>query len=121
MSVALANSDEITLRKFLVYSIFLHGALAAAIGVAAYVQYRGDQWNSVGGNLGNDVKVTLVPAAGIPMPNPETFTDSHAVDPTKGLYKEEPKAPDVAQTPKDALDIPKFKEENVVKPPVRPD
>ena len=53
MSIALANTDEVTLRKFLVYSAFLHGALALAIGVAAYVQYRGDQWNSVGGNQGN--------------------------------------------------------------------
>ncbi len=120
MSVALANTDEVTLRKFLVYSAFLHGALALAIGVAAYVQYRGDQWNSVGGNQGNDVKVNLVPAAGIPMPKPDSFNDSHAVDPTKGLYKEEPKAPDVAEMPKDALDIPKFKEQNVIKPPVTP-
>jgi periplasmic protein TonB len=120
MSVALANTDEVTLRKFLVYSAFLHGALALAIGVAAYFQYRGDQWNSVGGNQGNDVKVNLVPSAGIPMPKPDSFSDSHAVDPTKGLYKEEPKAPDVAEMPKDALEIPKFKEQNPVKPPVRP-
>ena len=121
MSVALANSDEVTLRKFLVYSAFLHGALALAIGVAAYFQYRGDQWNSVGGNQGNDVKVNLVASAGIPMPKPDSFNDSHAVDPTKGLYKEEPKAPDVAEMPKDALDIPKFKEQKVIKPPVTPD
>jgi TonB family protein len=120
MSVALANTDEVTLRKFLVYSAFLHGALALAIGVAAYVQYRGDQWNSVGGNQGNDVKVNLVPASGIPMPKPDSFNDSHAVDPTKGLHKEEPKAPDVAEMPKDALEIPKFKEQQVIKPPVAP-
>jgi protein TonB len=120
MNVALANSDELTLRKFIVYSAFLHGALALAIGVTAYYQYRGDQWNSVGGNMGNDVKVNLVPSAGIPMPKPDVFGESHAIDPTKGLYKEEPKAPDVAEIPKDALEIPKFKEPNPVKPPVRP-
>jgi protein TonB len=116
MSVALANTDEVTLRKFLVYSAFLHGALALAIGISAWYQYRGNEWNSVGGNLGNDVKVNLVPSAGIPMPKPDLTTDSHAVDPTKGLYKEEPKAPEIPEVPKDALEIPKFKEDQPAKP-----
>jgi len=116
MSVALANTDEVTLRKFLVYSAFLHGALALAIGLSAWYQYRGNQWSSTGGNLGNDVKVNLVPSAGIPMPKPDLTTDSHAVDPTKGLYKEEPKAPEIPEIPKDALEIPKFKEEQPAKP-----
>ena len=116
MSVALANTDEVTLRKFLVYSVFLHGALALAIGLSAWYQYRGNQWNNVGGNLGNDVKVNLVPSAGIPMPKPDITSDSHAIDPTKGLYKEEPKPPDIPEIPKDALDIPKFKEEQPPNP-----
>jgi TonB family protein len=116
MSVALANTDEVTLRKFLVYSAFLHGALALAIGLSAWYQYQGNQWTSVGGNLGNDVKVNLVPSAGIPMPKPDVTSDSHAIDPTKGLYKEEPKAPDITEISKDALDIPKFKEEQPAKP-----
>jgi protein TonB len=116
MSVALANTDEVTLRKFLVYSAFLHGALALAIGISAWYQYRGNEWNSVGGNLGNDVKVNLVPSAGIPMPKPDLTTDSHAVDPTKGLYKEEPKAPEIPEVPKDALEIPKVKEDQPAKP-----
>jgi protein TonB len=116
MSVALANTDEVTLRKFLVYSAFLHGALALAIGISAWYQYRGNEWNSVGGNLGNDVKVNLVPSAGIPMPKPDMTTDSHAVDPTKGLYKEEPKAPEIPEIPKDALEIPKFKDDQPAKP-----
>jgi protein TonB len=121
MNVALANTDEVTLRRFLVYSMFLHGALVLAIGLSAWYQYRGNQWNSVGGNQGNDVKVNLVSSAGIPMPKPDVTSDSHAVDPTKGLYKEEPKAPDIPEIPKDALDIPKFKEEQPAKPVVRPD
>jgi periplasmic protein TonB len=119
MSVALANTDEVTLRKFLVYSAFLHGALALAIGLSAWYQYRGNQWDSVGGNQGNDIKVNLVSSAGINLPNPDVTSDSHAVDPTKGLYKEEPKAPDIPEIPKDALDIPKFKEETPAKPVVR--
>ncbi len=120
MDVALANPDEFSLRRFLVYSGFLHAAIALALGSAAYLQYRGDQWGGVGGSEGNDVKVTLVSSAGIPMPKPDFTTESKAIDPTKGLYKEEPKPPDIAAQSKDALEIPKFKDENVVKPPPRP-
>jgi TonB family protein len=121
MSVALANSDELTLRRFLVYSLCLHGAIALALGTAAYLQFRGDQWGGVGGSEGNETRVNLVSSAGIPMPKPDFATESKAIDPTKGLYKEEPKPPEVAATPKDALEIPKFKEDTVIKPPVRPD
>jgi TonB family protein len=117
MSVALANSDEVTLKKFLVYSAFLHGALALAIGVAAYYQYRGNTWGGVGGSEGNDVKVNLVSSAGIPMPKPDVITDSHAIDPTKGLYKEEPKPPDIPEPPKEELKIPEFKDAHPPKPP----
>jgi TonB family protein len=120
MSVALANSDEITLRKFLVYSAFLHGALALAIGVAAYYQYRGNAWGGVGGSEGNDVKVTLVSSAGIPMPKPEVVTENPVVDPTKGLYKEEPKPPDIPEPPKEELKIPEFKDAHPPKPPSHP-
>src|ERR1700720_1261296 len=116
MSVALANTDEVTLRKFVVYSAFLHGALALAIGLSAWYQYRGNQWANVGGNLGDDVKVNLVPSGGIPMLKPDVTSDSHAIDPTKGLYKEEPKPPDIPEVPQDALAIPKFKDQTPPKP-----
>jgi protein TonB len=116
MSVALANTDEVTLRKFLVYSAFLHGALALAIGLSAWYQYQGNQWASVGGNQGADVKVNLVSSGSIPMPKPDVTSDSHDIDPTKGLYKEEPKAPEIPEIPKDALEIPKFREEQPAKP-----
>jgi periplasmic protein TonB len=116
MNVALANTDEVTLRKFLVYSAFLHGALALAIGLSAWYQYRGNQWTNVGGNLGADVKVNLVPSGGIPMLKPDVTSDSHAIDPTKGLYKEEPKPPDIPEVPQDALAIPKFKDQTPPKP-----
>jgi protein TonB len=43
-------------------------------------------------------------------------SDSHAVDPTKGLYKEEPKPPDIPEVPQDALAIPKFKDQTPPKP-----
>src|ERR1700676_853738 len=103
MSVALANTDEITLRKFLVYSVFLHGALVVAIGLAAWYQYRGSEWQGPGGTLGTETKVTLVRSAGMNLPQPDFTSDSHAVDNTKGLYKEQPKPPEIPETPQDAL------------------
>lgn len=126
MSTAVATfgsaPDELSLRRFVIYSVCLHGAIALALGTAAYLQFRGDQWAGPGGPLGDSVAVTLVPNAGINMPKPDISNDSaHAIDPTKGLYKEDPKAPDVNNIPKDALEIPKFKEDPIIKPPVRPD
>jgi protein TonB len=52
------------------------------------------------------MKVTLVSPAGIPMPQPRVFTDSHAIDPTKGLDKAEPPKPPEIET--DAVKIPKL-------------
>src|ERR1700675_4258008 len=111
MSVALANTDEVTLRKFLAYSAFLHGALALPIGLSPWYQYRGNQWTSVGGNLGDDVKVNLVPSGGIPMLKPDVTSDSHAIDPTTGLHKEEPKPPGRREVPQLPLAIPKFRDQ----------
>ena len=116
MSVALANSDEITLRKFLVYSVFFHGALVLAIGLSAWYQYRGNQWQGEGGALGSETKVTLVPNAGMNLPKPDFASDSHVVDNTKGLYKEEPKPPEIPEVPQDALAIPKFKDQTPPRP-----
>jgi len=121
MSVALANSDEITLRKFLVYSVFLHGTLALAIGLSAWYQYRGNQWQGEGGALGSETKVTLVPNAGMNLPKPDFTSDSHVVDNTKGLYKEEPKPPEMPEVPQDALAIPKFKDQTPPKPDFKSD
>jgi periplasmic protein TonB len=115
MSVAIATADDISLRRFLVYSAFLHGALAAAIGVSAYIQFRGNQWSATGAAQGEVVNANLVGSVGLPMPKPENFSDSHAVDPTKGLHTEEPKPPEIEQ-PKDQLEIPKFKDDKPPKP-----
>jgi len=81
-------------RQFLIYSIIMHASLAVVIVVSAYIQYHAKPWGGVGGDLGG-TKVTLVnaPAAGIPMPKQTAVTDSKTVDPTKGLYKEEPPKP----------------------------
>lgn len=117
MNTAVVNSvdrfggtsvEDVDLRKFLVYSVILHVFLALWIAVSIYFQFKGEQWSGVGGAEGS-VNVKLVgPAAGIPMPSQPSITESKAVDPTKGLYKEEPKPPE----PKTSAEkIPDFKKD----------
>jgi periplasmic protein TonB len=125
MTTAVANSmdpiggmqrEDQSLRQFLIYSIIMHASLAVVIIVSAYIQYRGTAWGGVGGDLGG-TKVNLVSSAGIPMPKESVVTESKAVDPTKGLYKEEPPKPPEPKT--DATKIPKFEKEKRL-PPSRP-
>src|SRR5467141_4004158 len=113
MTTAVANSPDQSLRQFLVYSVIMHASLALVIVVSAYIQFRDNRWGGVGGDLGG-TKVTLVPAAGIPMPKESVVTESKAVDPTKGLHKEEPPKPPEPKT--DATKIPKFTKEKPLPP-----
>ncbi len=113
MTTAVANSPDQSLRQFLVYSVIMHASLALVIVVSAYIQFRDNRWGGVGGDLGG-TKVTLVPAAGIPMPKESVVTESKAVDPTKGLHKEEPPKPPEPKT--DATKIPKFEKEKPLPP-----
>src|ERR1700675_2427405 len=119
MTTAVANSvdrfggtsaEDLDLRKFLVYSVILHVFLVLWIAVSIYLQMRGPEWGDIGGTNGS-VNVKLVgPSAGIPMPPQPIVTDSKAVDPTKGLWKEEPK-PKVPEPPTPAEKVPAFKNE----------
>src|SRR5207253_2509773 len=102
-----------SLRQFLIYSVIMHASLAVVVVVSAYIQYRGSAWGGIGGDLGG-TKVNLVSAAGIPMPKESVVTESKAVDPTKGLYKEEPPKPPEPKT--DAAKIPKFTKEKPLPP-----
>ena len=113
MTTAVINSEEQGFRQFLVYSIIMHASLALVIVVSAYIQYHGKPWGGVGGDLGG-AKVSLVSAAGIPMPKEAEVTESKAVDPTKGLNKEEPPKPPEPKT--DATKIPKFEKEKPLPP-----
>src|SRR4030081_302762 len=116
MSQAIANPDDLKLQKFLVYSICLHAALTALFFLGPYLQHRGNRWGSVGGGA-SGTKVSLVSSAAIPMPKAPNPTESKVVDPTKGLYKEEPPKPPEPKT--DATKIPKFEKEKPL-PPSRP-
>ncbi len=125
MTHAVANSmdpvggtrrEDESLQQFLVYSVIMHASLAFVIAVSAYIQFRDNRWGGIGGDLGG-TKVNLVSSAGLPMPKESVVTESKAVDPTKGLYKEEPPKPPEPKT--DATKIPKFEKEKPL-PPSRP-
>ena len=125
MTTAVANSidpfggtqhKDQSLRQFLIYSVIMHASLAVVVVVSAYIQYRGSPWGGIGGDLGG-TKVSLVSSPGIPMPKESVVTESKAVDPTKGLHKEEPVKPPEPKT--DATKIPKFEKEKRL-PPTRP-
>jgi TonB family protein len=111
-------AEELPFKKYLTYSVFLHLALTALMLIGIWVQRSGEHWGgSIGGGGDSSVSVNLVANAGIPMPQPDMYADSHAVDPTKGLHKEELPPPPEIQT--DAMKIPKFKESKPL-PPSRP-
>jgi TonB family protein len=118
MTTAVANppfleSDDPSLKKFLVYSLILHGSLALAIAVSAIFHWNGEQWSGTD-SMGSDTKVNLVSSAGIPMPQPQPVTESQTVDPSKSLYKEEPPKP--PEPPTDATKIPKFEKDKPLPP-----
>jgi periplasmic protein TonB len=113
MTTAVANPDDFNLRSYVTYSLVLHALLMAAVIGASFLDRPGNAWGGVGGNLGG-TKVSLVPSAGIPMPREAVVTESKAVDPTKGLHKEEPPKPPEPKT--DATKIPKFTKEKPLPP-----
>jgi protein TonB len=106
-----ASSDDSGLRKFLIYSLILHVCLVLWIAVSIYFHLTGPEWGDVGGINGSiNVKLVSGPAAGIPMPTQPTVNDTTAVDPTKGLWKEEPK-PKPPEPPTPAEKVPAFKKD----------
>ena len=115
MSYAVANPDDLNLRSYVVYSVVFHTLLTVAVLSASFLERRGNDWGGPGGKLGG-TKVNLVSTAGIPMPKESVVKESKAVDPTKGLHKEEPPKPPEPKT--DATKIPKFTKEKPL-PPTR--
>ncbi len=113
MTTTVANPDNFSLRSYVVYSVVFHALLTVAVLSASYLERRGNSWGGVGGKLGG-TKVSLVTAAGIPLPKESVVSDSKAVDPTKGLHKEEPPKPPEPKT--DATKIPKFEKEKRLPP-----
>ena len=115
MTSAVANPNDFNLKSYLFYSVVFHALLTVAVVTASFLERRGDTWGGVGGKLGGTgTKVSLVSNAGIPMPKESMVTESKAVDPTKGLHKEEPPKPPEPKT--DAEKIRKFEKEKPLPP-----
>jgi periplasmic protein TonB len=112
---AFLNTEEVSLRRFLVYSLFLHGGLAAVIAASIIFHFQGQRWGDVGGGSEGQLNVKLVGSVGLPMPKPPDVTDSRTFDPTDSLYKSvpQPKAP---EPPKQEIKIPKFNKEKPLPP-----
>jgi periplasmic protein TonB len=108
-----ATSDDLSLKRYVSYSVFFHIALSAALLLTVWLQHSGDAWGGIGGG-DTGVKVNLVASSGIPMPPTINPTESEVVDPTKGLFKEEPPKPPEPKT--DAAKIPKFDKEKPLPP-----
>jgi periplasmic protein TonB len=114
MTTAVYTSDDLNLKRYFSYSVFLHLSLSVLMLLGVWVQRTGDRWGGIGGG-DSGVKVNLVSSVGIPMPPTENPTESEAVDPTKGLHKEEPK-PKEPEPKTDATKIPKFEKEKPLPP-----
>jgi periplasmic protein TonB len=108
-----ANPEDLSLRRFFVYSLVLHGALAASLAASILFHFQGNTWGGVGGASEGEVKVNLVGSVGLPMPKPPDVTDSKTFDPTDSIYKTLPQ-PKPPEPPKPEVKIPEFKKE---KPP----
>jgi periplasmic protein TonB len=108
-----ATSEDFPLKRYVSYSVFFHIALTGALLLTIWLQRSGDAWGGIGGGE-TGVKVSLVANAGIPMPPTINPTESEVVDPTKGLFKEEPPKPPEPKT--DAAKIPKFDKEKPLPP-----
>jgi len=107
------TTDDTSLRRFLIYSVCLHGALAASIIFSVVFHLTGNRWGDVGGGSEGEVNVKLVGSVGLPMPKPPDMTESKTFDPTDSLYKTQPQ-PKPPEPPKPEVKIPEFKKE---KPP----
>jgi TonB family protein len=104
-----AGIVEPGLKVPLFWSLILHSLLFGSLIISTIRSHRGELWGGPGG--GGAVSVKLVGGlTGVPLPRPETVTESRVVDESKGLYKAEPK-PQPKEIPPDATPIPKFTKE----------
>jgi TonB family protein len=114
MNTAVANSYDLNLKRFLGYSAALHGSLALAVILGAYLDLLGNRWSNTGGSSGENAHLNLVSSTGIPMPRPILPTPTPVTDPNKRLYDIEP--PKIEKPPPDATKLPKFTKEKPLPP-----
>jgi len=88
--LAVAPGEQVTLKRFLIYSGILHGLLVLSIVLSIYVKFPGEEWGGIGGQEGSvDVKLTGA-APGIPLPPTRSVDESKTADPSNDLFAEQP-------------------------------
>lgn len=114
---ATLGTPEPALGGPLAVSFGLHAALSALLLLSAFYAARGNAWSGGGG--GGAVSIGMVASLpGVPLPRPAVVTTSRVADPTKGLYKAEPK-PKQPEVIPDAKPLPKFEKEKTLAPTKR--
>jgi len=114
--LAVSPSTPADFRRFLTYSLILHGLLVLSITLSIYLKLGRDQWSDIGGDGSGPTKVKLVGAvSGIPLPPRPSVPDSTTADPTNDLFAAQPPPkplplPEKAPI-KPAEKIPEFKHE----------
>src|SRR5258705_7849454 len=99
------TTDDLSLRRFLIYSLILHAAVAASMIVSIVFHFQGNRWGDIGGGAEGQVNVKLVGSVGLPMPKPPDVTESKTFDPTDSLYKTQPQ-PKPPEPPKPEVKFP---------------
>jgi|SRR5277367_1332193 len=116
MHRAVLSDEDLKLKKFLIYSLILHGLLVVWIVLSIYIKFQGEEWSGIGGTEGGAVNVKLSgPPPGIPLPPKPYVPDSTAIDPSLALHREDPETKPVPlpvpEPAKPAEKLPEFKHE----------
>lgn len=106
----LADDQDVGLKRFFIYSLFLHGGLLVLVAGSIIFHFQGDRWGDIGGGSEGQVNVKLVGSVGLPMPKPPDVTESKTFDPTDSLYKSLPQ-PKPPEPKKPEVKVPDFKTE----------
>jgi periplasmic protein TonB len=115
------SDEDLKLKKFLIYSLILHGLLVVCIILSIYLKFPGEEWSGIGGTAGDPTKVTLTGGLpGVPLPPKPSVPDSTAVDPSMALHREDPELKPVPlpvpEPAKPAEKLPEFKHEKPLPP-----
>lgn len=87
--LAVAPGEQVSFKRFLVYSLTLHGLLVLSLALSIYIKFQGEQWGgSTGGQEGSVNIKTVGPTPGIPLPPKPAVDESKTADPSNDLFAE---------------------------------
>jgi TonB family protein len=116
MPLAAQGTPEPSLGGPLAVSIGMHTVLSSLLLISAFYAARGNAWSGGGGGAISIGVVGSLP--GVPLPRPAVVSTSRVTDPTRGLYKAEPK-PKKPEVIPDAKPLAQFEKEKKLAPTKR--